>query len=65
MESWRKNPTVFWILAIPGSVWLLLFFVIPLGLIWFLSFGEKALVDGHISATEVSVTGTLKQAAYQ
>ncbi len=61
MESWRKNPAVFWILAIPGSVWLLVFFVIPLGLIWFLSFGEKALVDGRISATEISVTGTLKQ----
>jgi spermidine/putrescine transport system permease protein len=61
MESWRQNPTVFWILSLPGTLWLLLFFLIPLGLIWFLSFGEKAVIDGQVSATEIDVTGTLSQ----
>lgn len=61
MESWRQNPAVFWILSIPGTIWLLLFFVIPLGLIWLLSFGEKAVIDGQVSATEVAITGTLGQ----
>ncbi|MEZ5774474.1 MAG: ABC transporter permease [Hyphomicrobiaceae bacterium] len=61
MESWKKNPLVFWILGIPGTVWLALFFIAPLAIIWILSFGEKAMVDGHISVTEIAITGTLKQ----
>lgn len=53
MESWKNNRLVFAALALPATVWLVLFFVIPLGLIWILSFGEKAgLVD-------VEITGTL------
>lgn len=41
MDSWRKNPLVFWVFAVPPSVWLLAFFMTPLALIWALSFGEK------------------------
>ena len=53
MESWKNNRLVFAVLALPATAWLILFFVIPLGLIWILSFGEKAgLVD-------VEITGTL------
>lgn len=53
MENWREHRGPFWLLALPGSLWLLAFFVVPLGLIWILSFGEKAgLVD-------VEITGTL------
>lgn len=53
MDHWRDQKKTFWLLALPGSVWLLVFFVIPLGMIWVLSFGEKAgLVD-------VDITGTL------
>ncbi len=40
-------------LAAPGALWLIFFFVIPLALIWGLSFGEK---DGLV---DVNITGTL------
>jgi spermidine/putrescine transport system permease protein len=41
LESWRKNPRTFWLFAVPPSLWLLLFFLVPLALVWVLSFGEK------------------------
>ena len=53
MESWKDNRQVFWILGLPGTFWLLCFFLLPLGIIWLMSFGEKT------SITEVAVTGTL------
>jgi spermidine/putrescine transport system permease protein len=53
LESWRKNPAVFWILASPGTFWLIAFFLLPLALIWLMSFGEKT------SITAYEVTGTL------
>jgi spermidine/putrescine transport system permease protein len=59
LDNWKDNRQVFWILALPGSFWLLAFFVIPLGLLFFMSFGEKAIVDGQMSITEVDITGTL------
>jgi len=52
MESWRRNPVVFWVIGLPPSVWLLLLFLAPLGLIWVLSFGEKrGVVDVEITWT--------------
>lgn len=42
MDSWRSAPAVFWITLIPGVAWLLLFFLVPLGLVWLLAFGERA-----------------------
>jgi spermidine/putrescine transport system permease protein len=59
LDSWRDNSRVFWILALPGTFWLIAFFVIPLGLLFFMSFGEKAVIDGQVSITEVDITGTL------
>jgi len=53
VESWKDNRQVFWILGLPGTFWLLCFFLLPLGIIWLMSFGEKT------SITEVAVTGTL------
>ena len=61
MESWRKHPLVFWILALPGSVWLVVFFLVPLAFVWVMSFGEKrGLLD-------IEITWTLSQykAAFQ
>ncbi len=53
MDSWRKNPLVFWVLNLSPSVWLVAFFIVPLALVWVLSFGEKrGLLD-------VAITGTL------
>lgn len=52
MDSWKENRLVFWILAMPGTFWLTVFFLVPLGIIWLMSFGEKAgLIDIHITGT--------------
>lgn len=53
MDHWRKHPRVFWLFAIPPTFWLLLFFLIPLGLIWAFSFAEKRGI------VEIAITGTL------
>jgi spermidine/putrescine transport system permease protein len=42
MESWRDQPVVFWAFLLPGALWLLGFFLVPLALVWTLSFGERA-----------------------
>jgi spermidine/putrescine transport system permease protein len=59
VESWKSNSNVFWTLALPGTFWLVVFFIIPLGLMFFMSFGEKAVIDGQVSITEIDITGTL------
>ncbi len=54
MDSWRRNPLVFWIFSIPPSVWLIAFFLAPLALVWVFSFGEKrGIVD-------IAITGTFE-----
>lgn len=54
MDSWRRNPLVFWIFSIPPSVWLIVFFLAPLALVWVFSFGEKrGIVD-------IAITGTFE-----
>ena len=42
MESWRNQPFVFWTFLLPGVVWLLVFFLVPLGFIWTIAFGERS-----------------------
>ncbi len=53
MESWRKNPLVFWVLNLPPSFWPVVFFLAPLGIVWVISFGEKRGV------IDIAITGTL------
>lgn len=53
MDSWRKFPLVFWLFSLPPTLWLLLFFLVPLGLIWLFSFGEKQGIVG------IDITWTL------
>lgn len=53
MESWRKFKQVFWAVGIPPTFWLVLFFLVPLALIWVFSFGEKQGVVG------IDITWTL------
>ena len=60
MENWKDNRGVFWTLGIPPTAWLLAFFLIPLGYLFIYSFGQKALIDGQISITEIDITWTLK-----
>lgn len=51
MENWKQNPRVFWTLGLPPSLWLLAFFIIPLGFLFIMSFSDKAMVDGEVSIT--------------
>ena len=52
MDSWRRNPLVFWVMGLPPTIWLVAFFLVPLGLIWVLSFGEKrGVIDVEITWT--------------
>jgi spermidine/putrescine transport system permease protein len=53
VESWRAQPLVFSAFLLPGLLWLLVFFLVPLGLIWGIALGERA------GPAEIVVTGTL------
>ena len=52
MDNWKDNKNVFWTLAGPGTFWLLVFFVVPLGFLFVMSFSEKAVVNGEMSITD-------------
>ncbi len=52
MENWKDNRRVFWTLGIPPTIWLLAFFIIPLGFLFAMSFSDKAVIDGQVSITE-------------
>ncbi len=41
MQDWRRNKLVFAILLIPPTAWLVIFFTIPLAVVWVYSFGER------------------------
>ncbi len=52
MENWKNSPFAFWVFAIPGTFWLVVFFIVPLGIVWALSFGEQTtLVDTEVTGT--------------
>ena len=52
MDNWKDNKSVFWTLASPGTFWLVVFFVVPLGFLFVMSFGGKAIINGEMSITE-------------
>ena len=41
MESWRNNRLAFWVLMAPPTFWLVVFFTVPLAIVWVYSFGER------------------------
>ncbi len=52
MDSWRRSPLFFWIIGLPPVGWLAIFFLLPLSLIWLISFGEKqGIVDVALTWT--------------
>src|SRR5665213_818239 len=57
-ESWRRAKAVFATLALPPVVWLVAFFLIPLGIIWAYSFGYNQ------SLTHIAVDGNLANYAH-
>ena len=52
MESWRAHKRLFATIAAAPTLWLALFFVVPLGVVWLYSFGRS------VSLTEVEFSGT-------
>ncbi len=48
---------MFWAFVLPGALWLLLFFFVPLTLIWILAFGER------VGPVEIDITWTLENYA--
>ena len=44
---------MFWVLAAPGTLWLVFFFLAPLAIVWAMSFGEQ------VSLVDTKITGTL------
>jgi spermidine/putrescine transport system permease protein len=57
-ESWKRAKAVFAVFAVPPVVWLVAFFLFPLGIIWAYSFGDNA------SLTRIAVDGTLANYAH-
>jgi len=41
MENWRENKLVAAILLVPSSAWILVFFTLPLAIVWVYSFGQR------------------------
>jgi spermidine/putrescine transport system permease protein len=41
MENWRDNKLVAAILLVPSSAWILIFFTLPLAIVWVYSFGYR------------------------
>lgn len=41
MENWRDNKLAAAILLVPASAWILIFFTLPLAIVWVYSFGER------------------------
>ncbi len=54
MENWRRNPLAFAAISMPPAFWLLVFFLIPLGIVWFYSFGE------NVDLVTIKTTWTLE-----
>jgi spermidine/putrescine transport system permease protein len=62
LENWKENRVVFWVTALPGIFWLTVFFLIPLALIWGMSFGEKtSIVDIEITGTFANYARAFKE----
>lgn len=53
MQDIRNRVGVFFAFSAPTFIWLILFFVVPLAIIWLYSFGE------NVSLTEIETTWTL------
>jgi spermidine/putrescine transport system permease protein len=49
LDDVKNNRGVFATLSIPGTFWLVVFFLVPLAFLFVLSFSEKAVVDGQVS----------------
>ena len=56
-QSWRKAKSVFALVLGPPLFWLVLFFLIPLAIVWVYSFGT------NVGLTQIAFTGTFSNYA--
>jgi spermidine/putrescine transport system permease protein len=68
LENWRDNKLVAAILIVPASAWILIFFTLPLAIVWVFSFGERGpqgqtllafTLDNYVRALELIHLGIL------
>jgi len=68
VENWRDNKVVAAVLLVPASAWILIFFTLPLAIVWVYSFGERGpqgqtllalTLDNYIRALELIHLGIL------
>lgn len=52
MQDWKLNRALFATIASTPILWLVLFFIVPLGLVWLYSFGR------NVGLTEIDISGT-------
>jgi spermidine/putrescine transport system permease protein len=52
LDDWKSNRNVFWTLATPGTFWLVLFFLIPISILFVLSISDKLVVNGETSIND-------------
>lgn len=52
MQDWKRHRTAFAALATAPVLWLIAFFLIPLGVVWLYSFGR------NVGLTEIDISGT-------
>ena len=51
-QDWKANKRVFAAVSLPTLLWTVVFFVVPMAIVWFYSFGENAgLNEIHVSGT--------------
>jgi spermidine/putrescine transport system permease protein len=61
MDHWTSKKSVFATVFLPGTLWLLLFFLVPLAYVWLMSFGEKSgIVDIVLTWTSANYLRALE-----
>lgn len=53
LQDWKGHKRPFAVIAGAPIFWLLLFFIVPMGIVWFYSFGQ------NVGPAEIDITGTL------
>lgn len=52
MEDWRRGRSAFWLIGLGPTFWLVLFFLVPLAIVWLYSFAElRGVVDMEVTGT--------------
>jgi len=53
LQDWRGHKRPFAAIAGAPLLWLALFFIVPMGIVWFYSFGQNT------GPADIAITGTL------